>query len=80
LAPAPEVPLPLRVPQALASSLSPGMVLGGAGDMPEHLPGRTIIRVHYPTPPGSSAGMPRRGRLPRVIVPSAPSGSGNARH
>lgn len=80
LAPAPDVPLPLRVPQALASSLAPGMALGRQADTAGHQPGRTIIRVQYPTPPGGSAAAPRRGRLPRVIVPSAASGPGNAGH
>jgi hypothetical protein len=91
LAAAPEVPLPLRVPPSVAGSALPGVALPGvtlpgvtlgvaAGvPMPEAPAGRRIVRVQYPTPPGAAM-PPRRGRLPRVIVPSGMVASGNGGH
>ena len=69
-APAAAIPLPLPVPPALATRLSPS---GGGFGQPAQGGGRSIMRVQYPSAPGAAPPRPR-GRLPRVIVPSADAG------
>ena len=70
LVPAPEqapvVPLPLAVPQSLASTLVPSP---GAG-----LARHGTVRVQYPSAVGASPTLAHRGRLPRVITPSGDVG------
>jgi hypothetical protein len=80
LAPTAEVSLPLRVPSALTGSALPAVAaLGTGAPMPDHPGWRTIVRVEYPTPAGGAM-PPRRGRLPRVVVPTGGFGPGNAGH
>ncbi len=68
--PAPTLSEPLPVPAALASNLRPSAAQGEAVRVGGH-----VVRVQYPSASGIGGPAAGRGRLPRVIVPSANPGA-----
>ncbi len=72
--PAPTLPQPLPVPAALASNLRPTAAEGEAIRV-----GGRVVRVQYPSSSGMGGAASGRGRLPRVIVPSAGAAANGGR-